>query len=38
VSGKPPANEITSARSLIAIKSRVAEEVITRVRAEKSPA
>ena len=38
VSGSPPANEITSARSLIAIRSRVADEVITRVRAEKSPA
>jgi hypothetical protein len=38
VSGRPPANEMTSGRSLIAIRSRVADDVITRVRAENSPA
>ncbi len=32
VSGRPPASEITSGRAVIAIRSRIAEERITRVR------
>lgn len=32
VSGSPPASEITSGREVIAIRSRIAEERITRVR------
>ena len=38
VSGRPPASEITSGRAVTAIMSRMAEEVITRVRAANSPA
>ena len=38
VSGRPPASEITSGRAVIAIRSRMAEEVITRVRDANSPA
>src|SRR3954465_5129139 len=38
VSGRPPASEITSGRSVIAIRSRMAELVMTRVREAKSPA
>ncbi len=34
VSGSPPAKEITSGRAVIAIRSRIAEERITRVRSE----
>jgi phage host-nuclease inhibitor protein Gam len=32
VSGSPPASEITSGRAVISIRSRIAEERITRVR------
>ena len=32
VSGRPPASEMTSGRSVIAIRSRIAEDFITRVR------
>ena len=32
VSGSPPASEITSGRAVIAIRSRIADERITRVR------
>ncbi len=32
VSGRPPASEITSGRAVTAIRSRMAEDVITRVR------
>ena len=38
VSGSPPASEITSGRSVIAIRSRMTDERITRVRAANSPA
>ncbi len=38
VSGRPPASEITSGREVIAIRSRIADERITRVRAANSPA
>ena len=38
VSGRPPASEITSGRTVIAIRSRIAEERITLVRSAKSPA
>ena len=38
VSGRPPASEITSGRAVIAIRSRIAEERMTRVRSAKSPA
>ncbi len=38
VSGRPPASEITSGRAVIAIRSRMADEVITRVREANSPA
>ena len=38
VSGSPPASEITSGCSVIAIRSRITEEVITRVREAKSAA
>ena len=38
VSGRPPAREITSGRAVTAIRSRIAEEVITRVRAANRPA
>ena len=38
VSGRPPASEITSGRAVIAIRSRIAEERITRVRCAKRPA
>jgi hypothetical protein len=38
VSGRPPASEITSGRCVTAIMSRIAEDVMTRVRAAKSPA
>ena len=38
VSGSPPASEMTSGRSVIAIRSRIADDVITRVREANSPA
>ena len=38
VSGRPPASEITSGRAVISIRSRIAEERMTRVLAAKSPA
>ena len=38
VSGRPPASEITSGRAVIAIRSRIADERITRVRAANRPA
>ncbi len=38
VSGSPPASEITSGRAVIAIRSRIADERITWVRAANSPA
>ncbi len=38
VSGRPPASEITSGRAVISIRSRIAEERITRVLAANSPA
>ncbi len=38
VSGRPPASEITSGRAVIAMRSRMADEVITRVRDANSPA
>ena len=38
VSGRPPASEMTSGRSVMAIRSRMAEEVMTWVRAAKSAA
>ncbi len=38
VSGCPPASEMTSGRSVIAMRSRMAEDVIPRVRWENSPA
>ena len=38
VSGRPPASEMTSGRSVIAIRSRIAEDFMTRVRAANSPA
>ena len=38
VSGSPPASEITSGRAVIAIRSRIADERIWRVRFAKSPA
>ena len=38
VSGRPPASEITSGRTVTAIRSRIAEERITRVRLANSPA
>ena len=38
VSGRPPASEITSGRAVIAIRSRIAEQRMTFVRAAKSPA
>ena len=38
VSGSPPASEMTSGRSVIAIRSRIADDVITRVREAKSAA
>ena len=38
VSGCPPASEMTSGRSVIAMRSRIAEDVIPRVRWENSPA
>jgi len=38
VSGSPPASEITSSRSVIAIRSRIADDVITFVRAANNPA
>jgi hypothetical protein len=37
VSGSPPASEITSGRAVIAIRSRMAEERMTSVRAANSP-
>ena len=33
VSGRPPASEITSGRAVTAMMSRIAEDVLTRVRA-----
>ena len=38
VSGSPPASEITSGRAVTAIRSRMAEDVMTRVREANSPA
>ena len=38
VSGRPPANEITSGRVVIDIMSRIAEDFMTRVREANSPA
>ena len=38
VSGRPPASEITSGRAVMAIRSRMAEDFITRVREANSPA
>jgi hypothetical protein len=38
VSGHPPASEITSGCSVKAIRSRMAEDFIPRVRAANSPA
>lgn len=38
VSASPPASEITSGRSVSAIRSRIAELFITRVRRAKRPA
>ena len=38
VSGSPPASEITSGRAVIAIRSRIADERIWRVRLAKRPA
>ena len=38
VSGRPPAREITSGRAVISIRSRIADERITRVLAANSPA
>jgi hypothetical protein len=38
VSGSPPASEMTSGRSVIAMRSRIAEDFMTRVREAKRPA
>ena len=38
VSGSPPASEMTSGRSVMAIRSRMAEDFMTEVREAKSPA
>ena len=38
VSGSPPAREITSGRAVTAMRSRIAEDVITRVREANSAA
>jgi phage host-nuclease inhibitor protein Gam len=38
VSGSPPASDITSSRSVIAIRSRIAEDFITLVRSANSAA
>ena len=38
VSGRPPASEITSGRAVTAIRSRMADDFMTLVRAAKSPA
>ena len=38
VSGRPPASEITSGRAVSAIRSRIAEDFMTCVRDENSPA
>ncbi len=38
VSGRPPASEITSGRCVISIRSRIADERMTRVRWANSPA
>ena len=38
VSGSPPASEITSGRCVMAIRSRMADDFMTRVRAANSPA
>ena len=38
VSGRPPANEITSGRVVIDIMSRIAEDFMTRVREANRPA
>ena len=38
VSGSPPANEITSGRAVIAIRSRMADDFITLVRVANRPA
>ena len=37
VSGSPPASEITSGRAMMAIRSRIAEDLVTRVREANSP-
>jgi hypothetical protein len=38
VSGSPPASEITSGRAVTAIRSRMAEDFMTLVRAANRPA
>jgi hypothetical protein len=38
VSGRPPASEITSGRAVIAMRSRIADDRIWRVRFAKSAA
>ena len=38
VSGRPPASEMTSGRSVMAMRSRMAEDFMTEVREAKSPA
>ena len=38
VSGSPPAREMTSGRAVMAMRSRMAEDVMTCVRVAKSPA
>ena len=38
VSGRPPASEITSGRAVTAIRSRIADDFMTLVRAANSPA
>jgi hypothetical protein len=38
VSGRPPASEITSGRAITAMRSRIAEDFMPRVREANSPA
>jgi len=38
VSGSPPASEMTSGRAVTAIRSRIADDFMTRVRAANRPA
>jgi hypothetical protein len=38
VSGRPPASEMTSGRSVMAMRSRIAEDFMTEVREAKRPA